>query len=223
VIPYESRQLLKKDPLGTVSRLGYMQPGGAVDCVERDTQTATRGLRWAARRLAAREARALGALAGLAGVPVLLHWDGRRLRRSWLEGAPLNRVRPRDPAYYREALHLVRRLHASGLLHNGLAEPPNWLVMPEGRPALVDFRLAVRPPFRGRIFRALAYEDLRHLLTHKRTYCPERLTARQHSVLARPSPIAALWAYTGKPVYRLLTRPLPGPSDREAAGGPASP
>jgi len=85
-------------------------------------------------------------------------------------------------------------------------------------PALVDFQLAMRPRTRGRLFRALAHDDLRHLLKHKRTYFPGRLTARQRAVLERRSPIGTLWAWTGKPVYRFVTRGLLGWADREGAG-----
>jgi predicted lipoprotein with Yx(FWY)xxD motif len=37
-------------------------------------------------------------------------------------------------------------------------------------------------------------------------------------MLARRSPIAGIWARTGKPVYRFVTRRLLGWSDREGAG-----
>jgi hypothetical protein len=127
-------------------------------------------------------------------------------------------AQPRDPTYYREALRLLRRLHASSLVHNDLAKEPNWLVTPDGRPALVDFQLASGPHRRGWWFKARAWDDLRHLLKHKRSYCPQRLTARQHAMLARRSPLAATWARTGKPLYRLVTRGLLGWADREGAG-----
>jgi RIO-like serine/threonine protein kinase len=130
----------------------------------------------------------------------------------------MQRNPPREPAYYREALRLVRRLHATGVVHNDLAKEPNWLVAPDGSPAVVDFQLAMRPRYRGWRFRALAYDDLRHLLKHKRTYCPEHLTARQRRILAQRSLPAAIWMRTGKPVYRWVTRGLLGWSDREGAG-----
>jgi hypothetical protein len=76
----------------------------------------------------------------------------------------------------------------------------------------------MRPRHRGHLFRMLAHDDLRHLLKHKRTYCPQHLTARQRTMLARRSPIAALWARTGKPIYRFVTRRLLGWADREGAG-----
>lgn len=219
----ERPESLKRDLFGAVSRRRVSCAEGEIDCVERDTTVAARGLRWLARRLASREARALETrslegLRRLGQVPRLVHWDGRRLRRTWLPGAPLHRAGGVDRAYFREALRLVRRLHAAGVVHNDLAKEPNWLVTGDGGPALLDFQLAMRPRIRGRRFRMLAYDDLRHLLKHKRTYCPAALTARQRAILARRSPLASLWARTGKPAYRFVTRRLLGWSDREGAG-----
>ncbi len=210
--------LLKRDLFGTVHRLGGVHPDPGADRVQRDTACAATGLRWLARRLAAREARALHALRHLPGVPRLVSWDGERLVRSWLPGVPLQSAGGVDPAYFREALHLLRRLHAAGLVHNDLAKEPNWLVGPDGRPAIVDFQLAMQPRVRGRVFRMLARDDLRHLLKHKRSYCAAHLTARQSAILARRSPLAAAWAHGVKPVYRFVTRRLLGWADREGAG-----
>jgi hypothetical protein len=215
--PLEPR-LLKRDAFGSVSCLRDPASAGTALCVERDTTTAAWWVRWLARRLARREVRALGALARVPGVPRVMAWDGVRLRRTWIAGEPMHRHPPAGPEYFRDALRLLRRLHAAGVLHNDLAKEPNWLVTPEGSPALVDFQLATRPRHRGRLFRALAYDDLRHMLKHKRTYFPARLTSRQGAILRRPSALSALWARTGKPVYRFVTRRILGWSDREGAG-----
>jgi len=149
---------------------------------------------------------------------MLISWDGHRLQRSWLPGVPLHQSGGVDRAYFREALRLLRRVHAAGILHNDLAKEPNWLVLPGGHPGLVDFQLAMRPRHRGRLFRMLAHDDLRHLLKHKRTYCPGYLTTRQRALLAKRSPIAGAWAHTGKPLYHFVTRRLLGWADREGAG-----
>jgi serine/threonine protein kinase len=130
----------------------------------------------------------------------------------------MQRARPRDPGYYREALRLLRSLHARNLVHNDLAKEPNWLVTPGGHPALVDFQLAGLWRRRTRLFRLLAHDDLRHLLKHKRTYLAARLTARERRILATPSVISRLWRGTGKRVYRFVTRRLLGWADREGAG-----
>lgn len=127
-------------------------------------------------------------------------------------------AQPADPRYFREALRLVRRLHARDITHDDLAKEPNWLVTEDGLPALVDFQLARHAPGRGRLFRMLAHDDLRHWAKHKRQYLPQRLTARQRALLARPSPLSRAWRATVKPVYLFVTRRLLGWRDREGAG-----
>src|SRR5688572_12752439 len=195
-------QSLKHDALGTTR----LVETGADSFVERDTRTAYAALRWLARRLAAREAAALAALAGEAGVPRLLGFDGRVVRRSFLAGRPLYEAPPRSRAYFVDALRVLRRLHRAGIAHNDLAKEANWLVTAGGGCAIVDFQLAIRSPARTARFRRYAYEDLRHLLKHKRTYQPLELTARQRSVLARPTLSARLWRALVKPPYLFVTR-----------------
>lgn len=212
--PGDGGRLLKADLFGEVWRLAR----DAHVVTIRDTRGARTGLAWLARALARREARALQHLAGLPGTPRLLGFDGRILEREWIAGEPMQRAGPGASDYYREALALLRRLHRAGVTHNDLAKETNWLVTGEGRPALVDFQLAVVHGRRGRLFRTLAREDLRHLLKHKRTYRPEALTARQRQVLASPSAASRLWMATGKPAYRFVTRRLLGWADREGAG-----
>lgn len=205
-------RILKSDLFGRV----VLEDGEGA--VQRDTRAARWWLRPIARSLARREARALSGLAGLAGTPRLLSFDGSVLRRSWVAGDPMQVARPADPAYFREGLALLRRLHRAGVAHNDLAKEPNWLVTPDGRPALVDFQLALVSRRRGRLFRTLAREDLRHLLKHKRSYCPARLTARQRRILATPAPHTRLWRATGKRLYTFVTRRVLGWADREGAG-----
>jgi len=212
------RRQLKRDLFGSVTCLVDPSSPDTALCVERDTTAAAAWIRWLARRLARNEARALEALRRVPGVPRVEAWNGRTLRRSWIAGAPMHRSPPPDPAYFREALRLLRRMHAAGVLHNDLAKEPNWLVTPDGGAALVDFQLAMQPRTRGWLFRALAYDDLRHLLKHKRSYFPAGLTARQRAILERRSVLSSLWARTGKPLYRFVTRRLLGWSDREGAG-----
>ncbi len=205
-------RILKSDLFGRV----LLDEGATT--VRRDTRPGRWWLRPLARHLAGREARALARLGDSPGMPRLLSFDGAVLERCWVAGEPMQVARPADPAYFREALGLLRRLHRAGIAHNDLAKEPNWLVTPEGKPALVDFQLAVVAPRRGRLFRALAREDLRHLLKHKRSYCPTRLTARQRRILATPAPHSRLWRATGKRAYTFVTRRILGWADREGAG-----
>lgn len=206
---------LKRDALGAVcivQRTPPMRPEGL--CVRRDTAAARAWLRPVARHLARREAAALRAAAGLRGVPALVEFDGRSVLRGYLEGRPMHEALPASPEYFRSALRLLAALHGRGIAHNDLAKEANWLCMPDGRAAIVDFQVAVVSRRRGRLFRALAREDLRHLLKHKRTYLPERLTARQRALLARRGPLAEAWRLLVKPPYRFVTRVLLGWPER---------
>jgi len=202
---------LKHDALGTTR----LVDDGVAATIERDTRTARRGLRWLARRLAAREAAALRALGSVpAGVPRLIGFDGRVLRRSALPGQPLFAGEAPSHAFFVRALRLVRELHRAGVAHNDLAKEANWLNALGDVPGLVDFQLAVRSQRRGRWFRYLAHEDLRHLLKHKQTYLPSSLTARQRRMLATPPWPTLLWRRWWKPAYQAFTRSVLGWRDR---------
>jgi RIO-like serine/threonine protein kinase len=168
-----------------------------------------------------REHRALSRLAlgaGIEGIPRILDFSATQLTRSWIDGAPMQVARPVDPAYFRAALRLLRRLHAARVIHNDLAKETNWLVTPDGRPALVDFQLAMTLTKRGALARALGHDDLRHLLKHKRTYLPDRLSAREKRILTRHSLVSRIWMASGKKVYLFVTRRILRWRDREGAG-----
>ncbi len=212
------RGRLKSDLLGTVTRVERPAGEGVRPVVERDARAARWWLRPLAYSHARREARALAALAGVRGVPALAGFERGVLTRSFAEGQPMLAARPRDPAYFRAALRLLGRMHRAGVAHNDLAKEPNWLVTADGGPALVDFQLALVSRRRGRLFRALAREDIRHRLKHKRAFCPESLTARERRILETPHPLARFWRASGKRVYRFVTRRLLGWADREGAG-----
>jgi RIO-like serine/threonine protein kinase len=174
-----------------------------------------------ARHLLRREHRALSRLAlrgGTEGVPRILDFGTTQLTRSWIDGSPMQIAKPRDLHYFRAALRLLRQLHAANVIHNDLAKETNWLVTPDGRPALVDFQLAMTLSRRGALARSLGHDDLRHLLKHKRTYLPERLTAREKRILARQSLVSRAWMATGKKVYLFVTRKILRWRDREGAG-----
>jgi RIO-like serine/threonine protein kinase len=206
-------QILKSDVFGRIRRVGNV--------VVRDADHARPWARALARHLMRREHRALSRLAlggGIDGIPRVLHLEGMQLTRSWIEGAPMQIAQPRDPAYFRAASRLLRRLHAANVIHNDLAKETNWLVTPEGRPALVDFQLAMTLDKRGALARSLGHDDLRHLLKHKSTYLPDALTAREKRILARQSLVSRLWMATGKEVYLFVTRRILRWRDREGAG-----
>lgn len=195
---------LKQDVLGT-TRLVRV---GDSSFVERDTRTGHALVRWLARRLAAREAAALAALAHESDVPRLLAFDGAVVRRSYLPGVPMYEEPPRSRAYFVHALRVLRRVHRAGVAHNDLAKEANWLSVRGETCAIVDFQLATCAAKRTWAFRRRAYEDLRHLLKHKRTYLPLSLTPLQRRVLATPTLATRVWRAVVKPSYRFVTRAM---------------
>ncbi len=214
----DDETILKRDLFGEVA----LRTAGGEAAIIRDARAARWWIRWLARRLLLREARTLAVLEGLDGVPRLLSQDRDRLVRSFLEGEPLYRAKPSDAAWFRAAARLLRRVHRAGVCHNDLAKEPNLLVRENTLPGIIDFQLAWHSPRRSRLFRVAAYEDIRHLLKHKRTYRPDLLTARERRILANPSPVSRLWMATVKPVYLFVTRRLLGWADREGAADRSS-
>jgi hypothetical protein len=187
--------------------------------VRRDLRHVPPWLRLPAWWLARREAQALRRIDGLAATPRLLRWTGRVLDRSYLDGAAMYQRPPHgDVAYFRAARRLLRQVHARGVAHNDLAKEANWLVLVDGSPAIIDFQLATRGRPRSRLMRLLAREDLRHLLKHKRTYCPRALTPVERRLLKRHSWLRDAWFATGKPVYRFVTRRVLHWEDNEGQG-----
>ena len=205
--------LLKQDTFGHIERV---ERDGVV-VIRRDTRSATFGLRHLARWAARREARVLGHVIGLEGVPQLLLFDGRVLERSYIAGSPMQEAQPRNIAYYHAAHALLRALRKRGVVHNDLAKEPNWLVTDDGQPAVVDFQIAAFGNPRSRWFRLQAREDLRHLLKHKRTYCREHLTPVELRLLARKSWVTRTWHRSIKRFYRWFTAKI-GWRDNEGKG-----
>jgi hypothetical protein len=123
-----------------------------------------------------------------------------------------------DAAYFRSAKSALCRLHRARICHNDLAKEQNWLRGSDGRAYVTDFQLAHCFKTRGRLFRIAAYEDIRHLLKHKRSYAPEALTPSERKILARKSLVASVWLATGKKLYRAVTRGLFNFTDREGGG-----
>lgn len=208
-------QALKADSFGRIA----LMRDAAGPFVRRDLSHVPWWLRLPAWWLARREAQALRHVHGLAAMPQLLGWNGRILDRSYLDGAAMYQRPPHgDLTYFRAARRLLQSLHRRGLAHNDLAKEANWLVLADGRPGIIDFQLATRGNPRSRWIRLLAREDLRHLLKHKRMYCPRAITPVERRVLKRHSWVRDAWFRSGKPVYRFITRRLLKWEDNEGQG-----
>ncbi|MEO1273859.1 MAG: serine/threonine protein kinase [Pseudomonadota bacterium] len=209
--------ILKRDAFSETV-LGHTTGAPAQKVVRRRLDVLALPGRWVGRYLAAREARALAAAAGIDGVPPLLAFDRSGLMRGWTHGTPLHLAKPAGPEFYRDAKALLRALRRRGVTHNDLAKPQNWLADEAGRPALIDFQLAAVTARKGRLFRVQAYEDLRHLLKQKRRYAPAHLTPTERRIVERRSLPSRIWRQTGKRAYTFVTRRLFDWSDREGAG-----
>ncbi|MGH8032553.1 MAG: serine/threonine protein kinase [Luteimonas sp.] len=208
-------QALKSDSFG---RIALMRDGDGL-FVRRDVRHVPPWLRLPAWWLAQREADGLRKAHGLDALPQLLSWHGGILDRSYLDGAAMYQRPPHDDlGYFHAARKLLQCLHRRGVAHNDLAKEANWLVLADGGPALIDFQLSVRGAPRSRWLRLLAREDLRHLLKHKRTYCPQQLTPVERRVLRRHSWIRDAWFRAGKPLYRVVTRRILKWQDNEGQG-----
>jgi hypothetical protein len=214
---WRSHVVLKRDVFSTVERGHFRTATGEVDAVLRRLDQVP----WWSRPLAAvlfrREQRALAVAGGLGVAPPLLFSGRRVLVRGWIDGVALHIAKPHgDVAYFRSAKAALRVLHHAGISHNDLAKEQNWLYR-NGRAYLTDFQLAARFNHRNPLFRIARYEDLRHLLKHKRRYAPEALTPAELRVLARKSFITRAWMATGKKIYYAITRGL-NFTDREGRG-----
>ncbi len=211
--------MLKRDPLSTVERGRFGRPPDDVEAVLRRIDEVPWWSFGLARHLFARERRAL-AIAGELGIaPRLLFGGKRALIRGWIDGLPLHIAKPNgERGFFRSAKTALRELHRAGICHNDLAKEQNWLRGRDGRAYLTDFQLAACFSRRSRLFRIAAYEDLRHLLKHKRRYVPEALTASERRVLANKSLLTRIWMATGKKVYYAITRKVLGVTDREGGG-----
>src|SRR5579872_1650808 len=211
--------LLKRDVFSSVERGRFRTSDGEVEAILRRIDQVPWWSYLLARHLFRRERHGLEVARDLNVGPPLL-WGGRQaLVRGFIDGVALHLAKPvGDVAYFRSAKQALRRLHRAGVCHNDLAKEQNWLVGRDGRAYLTDFQLAACFRSRNWLFRIAAYEDLRHLLKHKKGYAADALTPKERKILARKSLVASIWLATGKKVYRAITRGLFNFTDREGGG-----
>ena len=172
-----------------------------------------------ARHLFRRERRALavaGELGDRAAAPV------RRTRQCWCAAGS------RRAAAYRQA---ARRYRLFPLGQGGLAHAAPRRRLPQRSRQGAELALGTTAPrississsrpasvAAARLFRIAAYEDLRHLLKHKRRYAPEALTATEHRVLARKSVLTRDVDGNRQEGLLLRSRAASAYTDREGGG-----
>ena len=225
--PPQVTRILKSDAFGRVELLR----GASGPLVRRTTEGARPGLGWLARRLLARERRALSHLGDLDGLPRLVQDEAGAgppgLLRTWLPGVPLWATDTLADDWFERLEVLVRSLHARGVSHGDLGKENNLLVLEDGGPGLVDFQLArVGPAPLGPGDRRVRH-DLRCVAKHRRRY--ERAAGRPAAEVPPRPWTSRLWRAAGKPLLRLVThglsleereprRPREGPWPRRVPG-----
>lgn len=212
--------VLKRDVFSTVERGTWTDAAGQQwPAVRRRWNEVSPWLALLARQLATHEVKALEQVTRTGVTTPLLAVGHRFLVRGWIDGVPLQIARPTgDSHFFHSARRALRTLNRAGYVHNDLAKQQNWLRGADGEAWLMDFQLALPIGRQWKLGRVLAYEDLRHLLKHKRTYCPDELTPREKAMLAKKSLPTRIWMATGKKVYRFVTRNLLSYSDTEGRG-----
>jgi hypothetical protein len=216
---WTSRLVLKRDAFSTVERGRFVTSAGEVEAVLRRIDQVPWWSFAIAHHLFTRERKAL-AIAGQLGVAPPLLFAGRRvLVRGWIDGVALQIAKPHgNRAYFHSARTALRKLHRAGICHNDLSKQQNWLRGSDGRAYLTDFQLASCFRQRGRLFRILAYEDLRHLIKHKHRYVQDALTAAEWRLRRRKSGITRSWMATGKQVYNWIVHGVFRLPDVEGGG-----
>lgn len=175
--------------------------------------------------LARREARALDALRGLAGVPALLgRPDRRSVLMEYLLARPITRATHSDwPAFFTALERLLDTMHDRGVAHCDLRSPDNTLVDESGKPVLVDFVASVRcagawnPIGRG-IFHVFCRVDKKAVIKLKSIVAPELIAADERELLEHGPVIHRAFRGLGIGI-RKLTRKLFTRSRRGDPGG----
>lgn len=216
---WQAGHVLKQDVFSTVERGRFATPAGPVNAVVRHLDDVPWWSLPLARLLMARERRALARIGDLGLGPPLLFAGRDILVRGFIDGLPMHVAQPRgDAVYFRDARRALRELHRRRITHNDLAKQQNWMRGRDGRAYLIDFQLASTFRRRSRLFRIAAYEDIRHLLKHKRRYLEASLTSTERRILARKSLPTRIWMATGKKIYYWITRGVFNFVDREGGG-----
>lgn len=148
-----------------------------------------------------REARALAALAGMAGVPQYRgQIDRDALAMEFMVADTMSRRLPKE-RLTRACVALAERvaaLHARGVVHLDLRQKRNVLVDAAGEVVLIDFQSALvlaATGWRGWLLRRLAPIDRSAVLKYRSRYAPESLNDEERQRERRRRWFARLWFF----------------------------
>jgi predicted Ser/Thr protein kinase len=161
------------------------------------------------RWLADREVRQLKAAEGIAGIPRVVARPAPDVYlREFVEGTPLPRAPTPPGEFFDELAAIARALHERGITHNDLHKEANVIVMPDGRPGLIDFQLSVSLPRGSTLHRLLAGFDLYHVAKNRRHRTGEPLTGEDARLFERTQTLRRLHRGLVKKPMNVLTRRL---------------
>ena len=163
-------------------------------------------VRWAGVLQLAREARAYGRLAGLAGVPRFYRrLDARAIVLEYVDGIRLPKYHRRHggvPRVAQRIAHLLDEVHERGIIHGDLRSRDNILVTPAGHLYLIDFSsAAVFEPgswSRRVIFPRLKRAEERAALKWKIALVPGEVTSEELASHHRFKRLRRLWPFNRK-------------------------
>ena len=183
---------------GTQSSVYLVEIDGARAAVK--DLSAVRGpFRVLAPWLLAREAKALRALQGVAGIPKFYNRPDRfSLAMEYIEGTPLDTFRTGElaPEVFPRIEQTIDAMHARGVSHGDLKRRSNLLLTPDGEIYLIDFAASLAPArwnLLGRwLQQQLALVDDKSVPRLKRFVAPELLSPEDIAKLENPTGLERL-------------------------------
>jgi len=154
------------------------------------------------RLLIRREMRALGRLAGVAGVPAgAFRLDAHALAYRFVSGVPLNDadLGPRAADFFTRLERLLSEVHVvGGIVHLDVRNGRNVLVSEHGEPALLDFQSHLGTGWMPtRLRRSAEQFDLAGVYKHWERRSPETLGEARARLLAQVNWWRRLWVLRG--------------------------
>jgi len=148
-------------------------------------------------------------LSGISGVPEEVHrCSPFALCYRYMEGKTLGALRKtgqRLPkSYFINAEKLLFELHKREMVHLDLRQGSNWIVQPDGKPAIIDFQSSIPVGLFPRNVRKLLYSiDYSGLYKLWNRLCEEPLDPKRQAILDRINRMRKFWIFktrfAGKP------------------------
>ncbi len=148
-----------------------------------------------------RELKALRALHGIDGVPdASFRVDKNAIAIQFIPGTPVMKRREmlHQLQFLQQMEELLIRVHKAGMVHLDARGTGNWVVMPDGRPGLIDFQAGIcTRQLPAGLRRILEDVDISGILKKRNEFLPDTMDAERLARLERGSRIRSLWKLRG--------------------------